>query len=62
VLAIPSRALAVALAEEWASQGEVIDMKTLKLNQIMAKACRTEHDPSLVTYMRHQLHTILSND
>ena len=32
VLAIPSRALAVAIAEEWDSQGETVDMKTLKLN------------------------------
>ena len=53
MLAVPSKALAIAIAEEWASQGDTIDMKTLKLNQIIAKACRTEHDPSLVTYMRH---------
>jgi chaperone required for assembly of F1-ATPase len=62
VLALPSKALAVALAEEWACQGEKIDMKTLKLNQILAKACRTVQDPTLITYMRNQLLTILSND
>ena len=62
VLPLPSRALAVAMAEEWAAQGDVIDMKTLKLNTIMAKAVRAHKDPSLVQYMRHQLHTILSND
>lgn len=28
----------------------------------MAKAVRTVHDPSLVSYMRNQLHTILTND
>jgi hypothetical protein len=52
VLALPSRALATALAEEWDAQGDRVDMKTLKLNQIMAKAVRTVHDPTLVTYMR----------
>ena len=31
-LPIPSRALAVALAEEWESQKEKIDIKTLHLN------------------------------
>ena len=31
-LCLPTRALAVALAEEWDSQQERIDMKTLKLN------------------------------
>lgn len=61
-LALPSRALAVAIAEEWASQADVIDTKTLKLSQIMAKACRTAKDPSLITYMKQQLFTILSND
>ena len=31
-LLVPSRALAVAIAEEWDMQGEKIDLKTLKLN------------------------------
>lgn len=61
-LALPSRALAVAIAEEWASQAEMIDTKTLKLSQIIAKACRTAKDPSLISYMKQQLYTILSND
>ena len=52
-LLLPTRALAVALAEEWDSQQERIDMKTLKLNQMMAKAVRTVHDPTLVAYMRN---------
>ena len=54
-LCLPSRALAVALAEDWDSQSERIDMKTLKLNQMMAKAVRTVHDPTLVAYMRNQI-------
>ncbi len=37
-------------------------MKTLKLNQMMAKAVRTFHDPTLVAYMRNQIQTILEND
>ena len=31
-LALPSRALAIAVAEEWASQPDKIDTKTLKLS------------------------------
>lgn len=31
-LLIPSRSLAVALAEEWEAQGETIDIKSLHLN------------------------------
>jgi chaperone required for assembly of F1-ATPase len=31
-LLIPSRSLAVALAEEWETQGETIDIKSLHLN------------------------------
>lgn len=31
-LLIPSKALAIALAEEWEMQGERVDLKTLKLN------------------------------
>lgn len=32
MLAFPSRALAIACAEEWESQGEKINLKTLHLN------------------------------
>ena len=49
-MAVPSRALAVALAEEWESQGEKIDIKSLHLNQMLAKAIRAENDPSLAQY------------
>jgi chaperone required for assembly of F1-ATPase len=31
-LCLPSRALAVAIAEEWDMQGEKVDLKTLKIN------------------------------
>lgn len=61
-LVVPSRALAVAIAEEWDMQGERVDMKTLKLNQMLAKAVRSCHDPYLVNWMRTQVQTILEND
>ena len=48
---IPSRALAVALAEEWESQQEKIDLKSLHLNTMMARAIRATHDPSLASHM-----------
>jgi len=47
VMPIPSRALAVALAEEWESQEEKIDLKSLHLNQFFARAIRAKHDPTL---------------
>jgi chaperone required for assembly of F1-ATPase len=61
-LLLPSRALAVAIAEEWDSQKEKIDVQTLKLSQMMAKAVRTSLDPSLKAHMQKELLTILSND
>jgi len=61
-LCIPSRALAVAIAEEWDMQGEKIDLKTLKINQMIAKAIRSFHDPTLVTWMRTEIQNILEND
>jgi ATP synthase F1 complex assembly factor 2 len=62
VLALPSRALAIAVAEEWDAQTDKIDMKTLKLNAIIAKAIRSARDPSLQAYMRDHLYTLLEND
>ena len=50
-LFIPSRALAVALAEEWESQGEFLDIRQLHINNMMAKGVRSMHDPSLLSYM-----------
>jgi chaperone required for assembly of F1-ATPase len=41
-LFLPSRALAVALADEWDMQSDKIDLKTMKLNQMIAKAVRTQ--------------------
>ena len=59
---IPSRALAVALAEEWESQQEKIDLKTLHLNQMFARAIRATHDPSLAIHMQTEINRILEND
>ena len=47
LMPIPSRALAVALAEEWDSQKEKIDLKTLHLNHMYARAIRAMHNPEL---------------
>jgi len=62
VLPIPSRALAVALAEEWDSQKEKIDLKTLHLNQMLARAIRASHDPNLALHMSNDVQRILEND
>ena len=58
---IPSRALAVALAEEWESQQEKIDLKTLHLNQMFARAIRATYDPSLASHMQTDIQRILEN-
>ena len=50
-LFIPSRSLAVALAEEWQSQGDTIDLKEFHLNTMYAKGVRTIHDITLVEFM-----------
>ena len=59
---IPSRALAVAIAEEWESQREKIDLKTLHLNHMLARAIRASHDPSLAVHMQSEIQRILEND
>ena len=59
---IPSRALAVAIAEEWESQKDKIDLKTLTLNQMLARSIRSTHDPSLATHMQTEVQRILEND
>ena len=61
-LLIPSRSLAVALAEEWESQGETIDIKSLHLNQMIAKAWRAGLDKELASDMRKKIFQILEND
>ena len=59
---IPSRALAVALAEEWDSQEDKIDLKTLHLNIMYARAIRAMHDTSLADHMQADVQRILEND
>ena len=61
-LYIPSRMLAVALAEEWEQQLDTIDQRTMYLNQMAAKAVKTRLDPSLETYMKNDLTKFMSND
>lgn len=61
-LLIPSRSLAVAIAEEWEMQGERIDLKDLKLNHMLAKAVRASHDESLIKYMKTTIQNTLEND
>jgi len=62
VLAFPTRALAVACAEEWDSQHDKVNLKSLHLNQMLAKAIRAAQDPTLAQYMRNTVQLILEND
>lgn len=43
-LFLPSRALALALAEEWEAQPEFLDVKKLNLNSMVSKGIRSMHD------------------
>ena len=61
-LIISSRALAVALCEEWEAQEERFDLKTLFLNQMIAKAVRAANDPTLASYFLEQIQVTLEND
>lgn len=61
-LLIPSRALAVALAEEWDMQRDKIDLKDLKLNHMLAKAVRASNDEVLMKYMKTTIQNTLEND
>jgi len=61
-LLIPTKAMAVALAEEWDMQNEGIEMKSLHLNNFLAKCIRAANDEALQNYMREELYTILEND
>ena len=61
-LYIPSRALAVALAQEWDSQNEVIDLRQFHLNYVVAKAVHLTQDDTLVGNLQAELQRILEND
>jgi len=46
-LLIPTKAMAVALAEEWDMQNEGIELKSLHLNNFLAKCIRAANDEAL---------------
>ena len=50
-LLLPSRALAAAVAQEWESQHDVIDLRTFHINNAISKGVRASHDLSLVSHM-----------
>ena len=61
-LLIPSRALAVAIAEEWDSQGETMDITTLHLYNMMTKAVAAQNNSDLLGHMKRECSRILEND
>ena len=61
-LLLPTKALAEALAEEWASQPATLDIRKLYYNNMMAKAMRAKQDPALVINMQDEVQTTLEND
>lgn len=63
-LFIPSRPLAIALAEEWDRQLATIDMRTMHLNTMFSKAVRSLYDEEdyLFKYQRKEIVKVLNND
>ena len=61
-LYIPSKAMAIGLAEEWEQQLESIDMRTMYLNNMMAKAVKCRLDDSLEVYMKKEILKVIKND
>lgn len=61
-LFIPSKALAIALAEEWDAQLHTIDLRAMHLNNMVAKGVRSVHDESLNVYMLKEANKIFEND
>lgn len=62
LMPVPSKVLALALAEEWESQGEKVDLKTMHLNQMYSKAIRAQIEPTLRNYMQNEIMKYLEND
>ena len=55
-LLIPSLPLAMAVAEEWDSQIDTIDMRRMNINQMLAKGFRSINDDGyLRKFMRSEL-------
>ena len=54
-MALPSRALAVAIAEEWETQDKVIDMRHMHLQQTLTRGIRVQEDPELAEYMKTEI-------
>lgn len=61
-MALPSRSLAVAVAEEWESQHEKIDVRHMHLTTTLTRGIRVQEDPELADYMRIEIQKFLEND
>lgn len=61
-MALPSRALAVAIAEEWESQHEKIDVRHMHLTTTLTRGIRVQEDPELAEYMKTEIQKFLEND
>jgi chaperone required for assembly of F1-ATPase len=61
-LFLPTKALAIALAEEWESQKDTINLKSLHLHNYLGKCFRVHNDAEIAQYMRDEITNILEND
>ena len=61
-LYIPTKALAMGIAEEWESQLDTIDMRTMHLNNMMSKAVKCRLDDTLDVYMKKEILKVIMND
>lgn len=61
-LFIPTKALAVALAEEWDAQKDSINLKSLHLHNFLGKCVRVQEDSDISDHMKEELSALLEND
>jgi len=61
-LYLPSRALAVAVAEEWEQQVDTIDMRSMYINNMLSKAVKCRLDNTLESYMKKEILKVIEND
>ena len=61
-LFLPTKALAIAIAEEWEAQKENINLKSLHLHNFIGRCVRVAEDNEIAEHMKEELFSLLEND
>ena len=59
---LPTKKLALGVAEEWTQQGESIILRSLKMTTLVTKAVRASVDEKHLSFMKREIAAILEND